>query len=76
MFSPANIRDSVRVVLPDVGRGRADKRNIIFAEDGQYYKLGNKYSTMPQLCTRKEFGVCLLSLMPLDEVVHIEKSSR
>jgi len=43
---------------------------------GQYYKLGNKHGTMPQLCTRNQFAVRLLSLMPLDEMVHVEKSLR
>ncbi|CAI6351311.1 unnamed protein product [Macrosiphum euphorbiae] len=61
-------------------RGRADRRNIIFAvvsiEDGQYYKIGNKYNTLKQLNTRNQFGVCPLSLIPLDEVVHVEKSLR
>uniref|UniRef100_A0A2S2NJR4 KRAB-A domain-containing protein 2 n=1 Tax=Schizaphis graminum TaxID=13262 RepID=A0A2S2NJR4_SCHGA len=79
-FPPANIGDSVRVSLPDVDRGRADPRNIIFAvvsiEDGQYYKLGNKYGTLPQLYTRNQFSVCPLALIPLDEVVHVEKSLR
>ncbi|CAI6352153.1 unnamed protein product [Macrosiphum euphorbiae] len=79
-FPPANIGDSVRVSLPDVDRGRADPRNIIFGvvsiEDGQYYKLGNKYVTLPQLYTRNQFGVCPVSLIPLDEVVHVEKSLR
>lgn len=42
--------DSMIVSLPDVDRGRADPRNIIFAvkssiEDGQFYKIGNKYGT-------------------------------
>jgi len=64
-FPQANIGDSVRVSLPDVERGRADPRNIIFAvvsiEDEQYYKLGNKYGTLPQLYTRNQFGVCPLT---------------
>eukprot|EP00102_Acyrthosiphon_pisum_P027906 XP_016665116.1 PREDICTED: KRAB-A domain-containing protein 2-like [Acyrthosiphon pisum] len=42
-FPPANVGDSVRVTLPDVDRGRADPRNILFAvvaiENEQYYKL-------------------------------------
>ncbi|KAE9541182.1 hypothetical protein AGLY_004427 [Aphis glycines] len=50
-FQPANIGDSMRVSLPDVHIGWADPRNIISAvlpiEDGQYYKLGNKYGTLP-----------------------------
>lgn len=79
-FPPANVGDSVRVTLPDVDRGRADPRNILFAivaiEDEQYYKLGNKYGTLPQLYTRNQFGVCPISLIPLDEVVPIEKSLR
>jgi len=70
----------VRVSLPDVDRGRADPKNIIFAivsiEDGQYYNLGNKYGTLSQLYTRNQFGVCPLFLIPLDEVVHVEKSLR
>ncbi|XP_025204536.1 dehydrogenase/reductase SDR family member 11-like isoform X2 [Melanaphis sacchari] len=79
-FPPANVGDSVRVTLPDVDRGRADPKNILFAvvaiEDEQYYKLGNKYGTLPQLYTRNQFGVCPISLIPLDEVVPIEKSLR
>jgi hypothetical protein len=79
-FPPANIGDSVRVTLPDDDRGRADPRNIIFAvvsiEDEQYYKLGNKYGTSPHLYTRNQFGICLLPLIPLDEMVHKEITLR
>ncbi|KAF0760901.1 Uncharacterized protein FWK35_00011276 [Aphis craccivora] len=68
------IQDSTRVSLPDIDRGRADPRNIIFAivpsiENAQYYKLGNKYDTLPQLYTINQFGVYLLSLIQLDEVL-------
>ncbi|KAF0771933.1 dehydrogenase/reductase SDR family member 11-like isoform X2 [Aphis craccivora] len=32
--------------------------------------------TLLQLYTRNQFGVCLLSLIPLDEVVHVEQLLR
>jgi len=62
----------VRVFLPDLDRGRADPRNIILTieDNGQYYKLANKYGALPQLYTRNQFSVCLVSLVPLNEVVH------
>jgi len=59
------------VSLPDVDKGQTDPRNIIFAvissiEDGQFYKIGNKYCTLSQLYTRNQFDVYLLSLIQLD----------
>jgi len=45
-------------------------------EDGQYFKLSNKYGTLPQLYTKNQFGVRPLNLKPLDEIVHVEKSLR
>jgi len=36
--------------------------------------MGNKYGTLPQLYTRNQFDVCLLSLILLDELVHSDKS--
>jgi hypothetical protein len=61
-------------------RGRTDPRNIVFVivsiKDGQYYKLGNKNDTLLQLCTRNRFGVCPLLLIPLDDVVHVQKLLR
>ena len=75
-FPQANIGDSVSLFTGE----RADPRIIIFAvvsiENGQYYKLGNKYGTLPQLYTRNQFGVCPVSLIPLDEVVHVVKLLR
>lgn len=79
-FLPANTGDSVRSSVPDVHRGRADPQNIIFVvvsiEDGQYYNLGNKNSIFLQLCTRKQLDVHPLSLIPLYEVLRVEKSLR
>jgi len=46
---------------------------VLPIEDGQYYKLGNKYGTLPQLNTINQFGVFLLSLIPINEVVHVKK---
>jgi len=64
----------MRISLPDIDRGRAHPRNILFAvvssiEDAQYYKLSNKNDTLSQLYIRNQFGVYLLSLIQLDEIL-------
>ncbi|KAF0770869.1 Uncharacterized protein FWK35_00004831 [Aphis craccivora] len=63
-FPPANIGESVKVFLPD----------IMSAEDEQTQETLYIYSTLPQLYTRNQISVSLLSLIPLGEVVHVEKS--
>lgn len=77
---PTNIGDNMRVSLLDVDRGRADPSTIIIAivciEDGQYYKLSNKYSTRPQLNSKKQSSAYPLTLMPLNEIVHVSKLLR
>ena len=75
-YPPDNVGDSVRVTLPDVDRGRADPRNILFAvvaiENEQYYKLGNKYGTLPQLYTRNQFGRVLGYFLRIQLIINIK----
>ncbi|KAF0772011.1 Uncharacterized protein FWK35_00005908 [Aphis craccivora] len=76
-YPPAfNIGDTLRVSLPDVDIGRADLRNIISAvwsiEDGQYYKLGNKYGTLPHLISDDVGGHW--SLVKYTKGIHVRRN--
>jgi len=62
-FPPASIGDTVRITIPDVGRGVP--RNILFA----VVSIEEHYS-------RSQFDVCPEPLITVDEVSNTKKSSR
>ncbi|GFS68214.1 uncharacterized protein TNCV_1531181 [Trichonephila clavipes] len=60
-FTPAQIDDTVRIQVPDVDRGRTDKRNVTLVvvriEDSDFYKLANDNCTLKQFYTRNQFVI-------------------
>ncbi len=61
-FKPAEIGDSVMVLIPMVDQGRGEFPNveavIIGKEDDGLYKLGTKHGLLKQLYTRNQYSLC------------------
>ncbi|GFU77812.1 KRAB-A domain-containing protein 2 [Trichonephila clavipes] len=79
-FSPAQIRDTVRIQVPDVDRVRTDNRNVLAVvvgiEDSDFYKLANENGILKQLYTRNQFVICKEELLSVDEIYFQEMSLR
>lgn len=79
-FPPCSVRDSVKVKIPDIDRGRGTFRNILRTviekpdEDFLYTVLSNKSGTIVKIFSRNAFSVSSKTLIDL-ESVSTEKNS-
>ncbi|KAF2903389.1 hypothetical protein ILUMI_02798 [Ignelater luminosus] len=67
-----DIGSTVRILVPDVDRGREDARSILAVvlestEDG-FYCLGTKEGVIAKYYNRSEFSVCPANILTIDEM--------
>ena len=78
-FPPVQIGNSVRIQVPDVDRGRTNRRNVLAVvgiEDSDFYKLANKNSTLKQLYTRNQLVISKEKLLFINKILAQEISLR
>ena len=72
-FPPTQIRDSVRIQVPDFDRGRTDSRNVLAVvvgiEDSDFYKLANKNGTLKRLYTRNQFVISKENFFSINKIL-------
>ena len=78
-FKAAEIRQNVRVPIPELDRGRAGHRNLIGVvlevKDG-FYKIGTKNCVLKSLYSRGQFDLCSEVFITAADVPETEVSVR
>ena len=71
-FKPAEVGNTVMVLIPDVDRGRADFKNIkaiVLSVNGDgMYQLGTEFGTLDQMYSRNQFAPTIENFISIADV--------